>query len=61
MKISVNLNFTTSKFLAYLIFFVGSALAFYLKDSSIFINSVTASALLSGVKTVSETVKRKEE
>ena len=49
--IKVKLFFTTSKLLAYLIFFVGAAYSFYSKDPSVIITAMSASAALVALKT----------
>lgn len=52
--INFNLNFTTSKVLSYLIFLGATAVAFYLKDKSVFIEGMIYATILQGVKAVSE-------
>lgn len=51
------LKFTTSKLLSYLIFLVGSVVAFYLKSDEVFVSACMYAALLQGVKAASEAVK----
>lgn len=44
------LNITTSKFLAYLIFIVGSIYGFYFNDSNVLIATFAASSAVTAVK-----------
>lgn len=52
------LKFTTSKLLSYLIFIVGSVVAFHLKSSEVFVNSCLYAAALQGVKAAAEGYKK---
>lgn len=49
-KITFNLNFTASKLYAYILPFVGCAVAISLKDSNAFIVSATVSGAVFGIK-----------
>lgn len=57
-KISFYLNITTSKFLAYLIFFVGSTYAFIFKDSNVLIATFAASSAVMAAKSYTASKER---
>lgn len=51
MKVKLLLNFTTSKFLAYLILLIGSAYAFVYKEPSVLIATFSAASAVIALKT----------
>lgn len=68
MKASVNLYFTTSKFLAYLVLLIGTTYAFIFHDSNVLIATFAAASSVIAVKTYTQskavgksTTKKEEE
>lgn len=54
----MNLSFTTSKLLAYMIFIMGSIVSIYLQSQEVFVTSITMAAALMAVKTGAQTYER---